>query len=70
MPIRLPRARAAPLPALTEFLAPFTVHFVQRPSARVLERYVTGLLTDHPTHAHPNAPPVPQLSAAPMTKQY
>jgi SRSO17 transposase len=48
MPVRLPSAPATALPALAEFLAPFTVHFVQRPSARVLERYVTGLLTDQP----------------------
>ena len=46
---RLPRAPEAPLPELAEFLAPFTVHFVQRPSARVLERYCTGLLTEQPT---------------------
>lgn len=45
---RLPRAPEAPLPELAEFLAGFTVHFVQRPSARVLERYCTGLLTEHP----------------------
>lgn len=36
------------MPELAEFLAAFTVHFVQRPSARVLERYCTGLLTEHP----------------------
>ena len=46
---RLPRAPEAPLPELAEFLAPFTVHFAQRPSARVLERYCTGLLTEQPT---------------------
>jgi len=49
MPTRLPRAPETPLPALGEFLAPLAVHFVQRPSARSLERYVTGLLTEHPT---------------------
>src|SRR5215208_1136625 len=48
MVARLPRAPVAPPPELAAFLAPFVVHFVQRPSARVLERYVTGLLTDHP----------------------
>ena len=36
------------MPELAEFLAPFTVTFTQRPSARVLERYCTGLLTEHP----------------------
>lgn len=45
---RLPRAPSEPLPELAEFLAPFTVTFVQRPSARMLERYCTGLLTEHP----------------------
>jgi SRSO17 transposase len=48
MPSRLPRAPAAPLPELAEFLAPFDTQFIQRPSARSLERYVTGLLTEHP----------------------
>jgi SRSO17 transposase len=45
---RLPRAPEAPLPELAEFLAPCEVHFIQRPSAKSLERYVTGLLTEHP----------------------
>lgn len=49
MTTRLPRAPEVPLPELAEFLAPFEVHFVQRPSAKSLERYVTGLLTEHPT---------------------
>ena len=48
MTTRLPRAPETPLPALAEFLAPLEVHFTQRPSARSLERYVTGLLTEHP----------------------
>lgn len=49
MVTRVPRAPEAPLPELAAFLAPFTVHFVQRPSAQSLERYVTGLLTEQPT---------------------
>ena len=49
MTTRVPRAPEAPLPELAEFLAPFEVHFVQRPSVKSLERYVTGLLTEHPT---------------------
>ena len=49
MKTRLPRAPEAPLPELPEFLAPFAVHFVQRPSAKSLERYVTGLLAEQPT---------------------
>src|SRR5215208_2193579 len=48
MVTRLPRAPAVPPPEFAEFLAPLVVHFVQQPSARVLERYVSGLLTDHP----------------------
>lgn len=49
MTTRLPRAREAPLPELAKFLAPFEVHCTQRPSAKALERSVTGLLTEHPT---------------------
>ena len=45
---RLPHAPLGPMPELEEFLRPFTVHFVQRPSATVLERYVSGLLTECP----------------------
>lgn len=45
---RLPRAAPAHLPELAAFLAPFTPHFAQRPSAPGLERYCTGLLTDYP----------------------
>jgi SRSO17 transposase len=36
------------MPELDEFLRPFTVNFVQRPSAAVHERYVSGLLTECP----------------------
>jgi len=36
------------MPELEEFLRPFTVTFAQRPSATVLERYVSGLLTECP----------------------
>ena len=36
------------MPELAEFLEPFAVHFAQRPSARILERYCTGLLTEQP----------------------
>ena len=36
------------MPELAGFLAPFRVHFAQGPSAGVLDRYVTGLLTEHP----------------------
>jgi SRSO17 transposase len=36
------------MPELAQFLAPLDVHFAQASSARVLDRYVTGLLTEHP----------------------
>ncbi|MBI3963332.1 MAG: hypothetical protein HY335_11320 [Deinococcus sp.] len=45
---RIPQAGSEPLPELAEFLAQFRVHFAQQTSAEVLERYVTGLLTEHP----------------------
>src|SRR5215211_7226454 len=48
MTTRLPRAPEAPMPELAEFLAPLAPHFAQRPSAKSLGRYVTGLLTEHP----------------------
>jgi SRSO17 transposase len=45
---RMPQAPGAPLPALAEFLAPLRVQFAQDNSAQNLERYVTGLLSEHP----------------------
>jgi len=45
---RIPQAPSAPLPALAEFLAPFRANFIQANSADNLERYLTGLLTEHP----------------------
>lgn len=36
------------MPELAQFLEPFRVQFAQGPSAGVLDRYVTGLLTEHP----------------------
>src|SRR5712691_10280032 len=45
---RLPQAPRAPLPELTEFLAPLRVHFTQGPSAETLRRYLPGLLSEHP----------------------
>jgi SRSO17 transposase len=45
---RFPQAPQAPLPVLAEFLAPFRVQFAQANSADNLERYVTGLLNEHP----------------------
>lgn len=45
---RLPQAPHAALPQLAEFLAPFHVHFHRSEGRQALERYVTGLLTEHP----------------------
>jgi SRSO17 transposase len=45
---RIPHAPAEPLPELAEFLAPFRVHFARSEGSRALERYLTGLLTEHP----------------------
>ena len=36
------------MPELAQFLEPFRVQFAQGSSAGVLDRYVTGLLTEHP----------------------
>jgi SRSO17 transposase len=36
------------LPELAEFLAPFRVHFARSEGPHALERYLTGLLTEHP----------------------
>jgi SRSO17 transposase len=45
---RLPRAASEPLPLLADFLRPFQVQFQRRQSQTALERYLSGLLTDHP----------------------
>jgi hypothetical protein len=45
---RLPQAVRAPLPAIEAFLAPFHMQFRQRKGTENLERYVTGLLNEHP----------------------
>src|SRR5919106_2007365 len=45
---RIPQIPSMPLPTLAEFLAPFRVQFAQANSADNLERYVTGLMTEHP----------------------
>jgi SRSO17 transposase len=45
---RIPHAPSAPLPELAEFLAPFRVHFARSEGPVALERYLTGLLTEHP----------------------
>jgi SRSO17 transposase len=45
---RIPHAPSTPLPELAEFLAPFRIHFKRSEGPRALERYLTGLLTEHP----------------------
>src|SRR3954466_3087450 len=45
---REPHAPAAVLPELDEFLRPFRVHFSRSEGRQSLERYLTGLLTEHP----------------------
>jgi SRSO17 transposase len=47
-PTRIPLAAAQPLPDLASFLAPFRVHFARSEGPHALERYLTGLLTEHP----------------------
>src|SRR5262249_51526470 len=45
---RIPHAPAEPLPELAAFLEPFQVHFARSEGPHALERYLTGLLTEHP----------------------
>jgi SRSO17 transposase len=45
---RIPLATAEPLPDLAQFLTPFHVHFARSEGPHALERYLTGLLTEHP----------------------
>src|SRR5690606_3737713 len=45
---RLPQAPSEPLADLQSFLAPLHVHFVRSESRHAMERYLTGLLTEHP----------------------
>jgi SRSO17 transposase len=45
---RLPQAPSDPLPELAEYLALFDVKFSRKESQAALERYSTGLLTEHP----------------------
>jgi SRSO17 transposase len=44
---REPHAPSAALPELEEFLRPFHVHFCRSEGRQSLERYLTGLLTEH-----------------------
>ena len=45
---RPPQAPSELLPELAEFLEPFRARFRQNNSFRVFERYLTGVLTEHP----------------------
>src|SRR3954454_23591148 len=45
---REPHAPSGPLPELDAFLRPFHVHFSRSEGRPSLERYLTGLLTEHP----------------------
>jgi len=45
---RIPQAPIEPMPELVEFLAQFQVYFNRRENRHATERYLTGLLTEHP----------------------
>src|SRR5262245_28440061 len=45
---REPLAPAGPMPELEEFLRPFHVHFARSEATHALQRYLTGMLTEHP----------------------
>ena len=45
---RVPLAPGEPLPALDAFLRPFHVHFARSEATHALERYLTGMFTQHP----------------------
>ena len=60
---RIPQAPNEPMPELAEFLAQFHVHFNRRESRQATERYLTGLLTEHPNkNCDTMASIVPQTS--------
>src|SRR3954451_10563807 len=46
--MRVLQAPTEALPELAQFLEPFHVHFARSEGPAALERYVTGLLTEHP----------------------
>jgi SRSO17 transposase len=45
---RAPLAPVEAMPALDEFLRPFHVHFARSEATHALERYLTGMFTEHP----------------------
>jgi len=46
-PKRMPQAPSEPIPERDEFLSDFRVLFQRRESRTAMERYLTGLLTEH-----------------------
>ena len=46
--MRVPQVPSEPLAELDEFLEPFRVRFRRRESQEAVERYLTGLLSEHP----------------------
>src|SRR3954454_16266358 len=60
---RIPHAPGTPLPELAEFLARYRVHFHRSEGPQALERYLTGLFTEHPNkNCDPLAAIVPGTS--------
>src|SRR5215212_5282155 len=47
-PKRVPLAPTVSMPELDEYLRPFHVHFARSEATHALERYLTGMLTEHP----------------------
>src|SRR3712207_4816866 len=45
---REPLAPGEAMPALNEYLRPFHVHFTRCEATQALERYLTGMFTEHP----------------------
>src|ERR1700756_2140052 len=46
--MRVLQAPTEALPELAQFLEPFHIHFARSEGPAALERYLTGLLTEHP----------------------
>src|SRR5512143_3523306 len=60
---RIPHVPNTPLPEMAEFVAPFRVHFHRSEGRQTLERYLCGLLTEHPNkHCDTLAQVVPGTS--------
>jgi SRSO17 transposase len=47
-PKRVPLAPGEAMPALDDYLRPFHVHFARSEATHALERYLTGMFTQHP----------------------